>query len=150
MRFVKLRWSLAGLCLLGSVWMMAAALKIEGLGAAFPVIFSMVGFVAFVLLIAPETAFRLAEWIAKPFAALFYPTDEFKKPPLNYLLARRYSQERRLEDAVAEYEKILHYYPEERDACVELLELTTNLNAPELHAKYLALFRKRFSREEKA
>lgn len=144
MRFIKLRWALAALSLLGSVLLMASALKMGGLGAAFPVILSMAGFLLCVLLIAPETAFKLAEWIAKPFAALFYPTEEFNKPLLSYMLARRYSQERRLEDAVSEYEKILHYYPEERDAYVELLELTERLGDPERHAQYLALFQKRF------
>lgn len=141
---MKLRWVLAALSLLGSTLLMASALKMGGLGAAFPAILSMAGFLSCVLLIAPETAFKLAEWIAKPFAASFYPTEEFNKPPLSYLLARRYSQERRLEDAVSEYEKILHYYPEERDAYVELLELTERLGDPERHAQYLALFQKRF------
>lgn len=144
---MKLRWILAALSLLGSGLLMASALKMGGLGAAFPVILSMAGFLSCVLLIAPETAFKLAEWIAKPFAALFYPTEEFNKPSLSYLLARRYSQERRLEDAVSEYEKILHYYPEERDAYVELLELTERLGDPERHSQYLALFQKRFPTE---
>ena len=70
------------------------------LGAAFPVIGSMLLFLIAVLLMAPDTAVKLAELCAKPFAEMFYPSEEFEKPPLSYKLARRYSQERRVDAAV--------------------------------------------------
>lgn len=83
MKFVRTRWILALLSLAASMWLMKAALKMAGIGAAGPVILSMVAFVSAVLLIAPETAFWLAEQIAKPFANLFFPSDSFKKPPVS-------------------------------------------------------------------
>lgn len=147
MRWKIARWILAGVVLLTSSWLMAGALKMDGLGAALPVIMSMALFVTFMLLIAPDTAFKLAELCARPFAELFYPSDEFEKPPLSYVLARRYSQERRLEQAVQEYEKILHYYPEERDACLELIELAQRVGDDELREKYTALYEERFAPE---
>lgn len=132
------------LSLLASIWLMKAAFKIAGIGAAGPVILSLVLFVSTVLLIAPETAFWLAEQVAKPFAALFYPSDSFKKPPLSYVLARRYRNERRWEEAAAQYESIIEYYPEERDAHLELLEVAHELGDEQLIEKYTALTRRRF------
>jgi len=143
MNWQKARWILAGLALVASVWLMSAGVKMSWLAAAFPVIGSMLLHVTAVLLVAPDTAFKIAEWIAKPFADLFYPSDEFEKPPLSYLLARRYSQERRVEEAVQEYEKILFYYPEERDAYLELIELAKRVGDEELREKYEGLLRKR-------
>jgi hypothetical protein len=134
---------MAGLAFLASGWLMSAGLKMGWLAAAFPVVGSMLLFLTAVLLLAPDTAFKLAEWIAKPFAALFYPTDEFEKPPLSYKLARRYSQERRVDAAVQEYEKILFYYPEEQAAYLELIELAKRVGDEELRAKYVGLMRKR-------
>ena len=122
---------------------MSAGLKKDWLSAAFPVIGSMLLALTAVLLMAPETAFKVAEWIAKPFAAMFYPDEEFEKPPLSYKLARRYSQERRVDAAVQEYEKILFYYPEERDAYLELIELAKRVGDEELREKYEGLMRKR-------
>jgi cell division protein FtsW (lipid II flippase) len=139
----KARWMLAGLALVASVWLMSAGVKMGWLAAAFPVIGSMLLLVTAVLLVAPDTAVKIAEWIAKPFADLFYPSDEFEKPPLSYLLARRYSQERRVDAAVQEYEKILFYYPEERDAYLELIELAQRVGDEELREKYEGLLRKR-------
>lgn len=144
MRFVRVRWFLALVSMMASIWLMKAAFKIQGIGAAGPVILSMVAFVSAVLLIAPETAFWLAEQIAKPFANLFFPSDSFKKPPVSYLLARRYRAERRLEDAVLQYENIIEFHPRERDAHVELIEVARQLGDNQLAEKYTALMRRRF------
>jgi tetratricopeptide (TPR) repeat protein len=144
MKFVRTRWILALLSLAASIWLMRAALKMAGIGAAGPVILSMVAFVSAVLLIAPETAFWLAEQIAKPFANLFFPSDSFKKPPVSYLLAHRYRSERRFEEAVAQYENIIEFHPRERDAYMELIEVARQLGDDERAEKYTALMRRRF------
>ncbi|WP_395742697.1 hypothetical protein [Prosthecobacter sp.] len=147
MNWQKARWILAGIVLLLSAWLMSAALKMGGIGAAFPVIGSALMFVTFVLIIAPETAVKLAEWIARPFAALFYPDEEFAKPPLSYVLARKYSQERKVDAAVQEYEKILFYYPEERDAYLEVIELAQRVGDGELREKYEEMWKEKFEEE---
>jgi len=144
MHWKTVRRILAGVALLASVWLMSAGLKMGWLAAAFPVIGSLLLLLMAVLLIAPDTAVKVAEWCAKPFADLFYPSDEFEKPPLSYNLARRYKQERRVDEAVQEYEKILYYYPKERDACVELIELARLAGDDELREKYEALLREKF------
>lgn len=143
MNWQKARRILAGLALLASMWMMSAALKMGWLSAALLVIGSMLLLVTAVLLLAPDTAFKLAEWIAQPFAELFFPSDEFEKPPLSYLLARRYSQERKVDAAVQEYEKILFYYPEERDAYLEVIELAQRVKDEELRERFEGLLRER-------
>lgn len=141
---------LAAIALLASVWLMVAALESSWLAAAFPVIGSLLLFVTSVVLTAPDTAVKIAEWIARPFAALFYPDEEFEKPPLSYVLARKYSQERKVEAAVQEYEKILYYYPEERDAYLELIELAQRVGDEELRLKYEEMMRERESLNEAA
>ncbi|MHB1077947.1 MAG: hypothetical protein ACYC67_01005 [Prosthecobacter sp.] len=143
MNWQKARRILAGLALVASVWLMSAALKMDWLSAALLVIGSLLLLVTAVLLLAPDTAFKLAEWIAHPFAELFYPSEEFEKPPLSYLLARRYSQERKLEAAVQEYEKILFYYPEERDAYLEVIELARRVGDEELRERFEGLLKVR-------
>jgi tetratricopeptide (TPR) repeat protein len=144
MKFVRTRWFLAVLSLAASVWLMKAALKIPGIGAAGPVILSMVAFVSAVLLIAPETAFWLAEQIAKPFANLFFPSESFKSPPVSYLLAHRYRSERRFDEAIAQYEKIIEFHPRQRDAYLELIEVARLLGDEERAEKYTALMQRRF------
>jgi len=132
---------IAGIAFLASLWLMAMGLRSGWLAAAFPVIGSMLLFVTSVVLMAPDTAVKIAEWIARPFAALFYPDDEFEKPPLSYVLARKYSQERKVDAAVQEYEKILFYYPDERDAYLELIELAQRVGDEELRLKYEEMMR---------
>ena len=150
MNFMRTRWLLAVLSMLSSIWLMRAALKLQGNGAAGPVILSMVAFVSTVLLITPETAFWLAEQIAKPFANLFFPSETFKKPPVSYLLARRYRSERRFEEAVRQYENIIEFYPHERDAHVELIEVARQMGDEELAEKCTARMQRRFAAQADA
>lgn len=150
MKFMRTRWLLAVLSMLASIWLMRAALKLQGIGAAGPVILSMVAFVSTVLLIAPETAFWLAEQIAKPFANLFFPSDSFKKTPVSYLLARRYRSERRFEEAVTQYENIIEFHPHERDAHEELIEVARQMGDEELAEKCTARMQRRFAAQADA
>ncbi len=147
MRFMRTRWLLASLSIFISVRLMMVGLKTAGFGAAFPVIFSMAAFLLAIILISPETAFRLAEWCSKPLTDLIYPSEEFKKPPLSYMMARHYSQGLRFEEAAAEYEKIIHYYPKEQDAYLELLAVAKKLEDDKLFHKYQQMFKHRFHRE---
>ena len=144
---MRTRWLLAALSIFISVRLMMIGLKIAGIGSAFPVIFSMATFLLAVILISPETAFRLAEWCSKPLTDLIFPSEEFKKPPLSYMMARHYTQGLRFEEAAAEYEKIIHYYPKEQDAYLELLAVAKKLKDDKLLHKYEHMFKHRFHRE---
>jgi hypothetical protein len=130
-----------------SVKLMVAALNIPGLGAAGHLIISMALFVSTVLLIAPETVFKIAEWCSKPVTNLIFPSARLEKPPLSYVMARNYSQRMRLEDAVEEYKNIIQFYPDEVDAYTELLAVAIRLEDDELYQRYAAKFAKRFKRE---
>jgi tetratricopeptide (TPR) repeat protein len=144
MKWAKTRWFLAACSLLLSVKMMVTGLLSGGIAAAFPVLISLASFIGTVLLIAPETAFRLAEWCSRPFVAILFPSDHFNKPPLSYRLARRYRDEKRWEDAARQYRKIIRYYPKEADAYLELLHVAAQMGDHKTEHKYGALFRKRF------
>lgn len=147
MKWVKLRWLLAACTLLLSIKLMVKAYQIESMGAAFPVLMSVGSFLATVLLIAPETARRLAEWCARPFANIFFPSDEFSRPPLSYKLARHYRQTQRWKDAAQQYRKIIRYYPSEKDAYLELLDVAEQMGDTESLRKYKSLYRKRFKED---
>ncbi len=126
---------------------MVSALKMSGFGAAPLLLFSIAAFMMMVILVAPETVLRVAEWCSRPFTNLIFPNDRLSKPPLSYVLAREYTKRSRLEDAVEQYAQIIHFYPAEKDAYVELLALAQTLGDDELHEKYAGLFRKRFHQE---
>lgn len=134
-------------CLLLSIRLMVGALKMSGFGAAPALIFSMASFILTVLLISPETVFRIAEWCSRPVTNLIFPNEKLSKPPLSYVLAREYGRQARLEDAIEQYQQIIHYYPDERDAYVELLPLIQKLGDSKMHEKYVLLFKKRFNQD---
>jgi tetratricopeptide (TPR) repeat protein len=140
----KIRWLIAMAAIALGAWCMNAALKIPGFGAAGYLIVSFGALIFAVLLVSPETAFRVAEWCSRPFTDLLFPSDEFAKPLLSYVLARRYARELRLSDAVDEYEKIIRYYPDEKDAYLELIAVAQQLNDRKLLKSCLKRYRKRF------
>jgi hypothetical protein len=51
------------------------------------------------------------------------------------------------EDAARQYRKIIRYYPKERDAYVELLDVAKKMHDNELYQSYTRLFRKRFKED---
>jgi hypothetical protein len=149
MSWKKTRWLLAAGCLLLSWKLMASVLRVDGfsldaLSAAPSAIFSVASFVIAVFLMAPETAFRAAEVFSRPFVAILFPSEHFSRPPLNYRLARYYRDMKRWDDAARQYRKIIRYYPKERDAYVELLDVAAKMHDDEMHQKYKRLLRKRF------
>ncbi len=150
MRFVTIRWLLAIVCMLVCIQQMAVGLKIEGLGAAGHIIASLAAGLVSVILVAPEIISRLAELISRPFANLLFPSEQLSKPPLSYRLARYYREEMRLDESIGEYASIIEFYPDEKDAYVELIDLAKATSNDELQQQYADLFRKRFGTEPPA
>lgn len=147
MKWVNLRWLLAAGSFLLSLKLMVTGLMSEGIAAAPPVIFSAFAFLGGVILIVPETCLRLAEWIGQKFAGIFFPNDEFSRPPLSYRLANRYRDEQRWEDAALQYRRIIRYYPRERTAYLELMDVADRLRDPRMREEYARRYRKRFGFE---
>jgi hypothetical protein len=143
MSFTKTRWCLAALCLAACVKLMLDAFKIAGIGAAGHLIGAFMLLIGSVILIAPETVVRVAEWCSRPITDLIFPSEQLEKPPLSYRLARHYAETLRLEEAATEYAKIIEHYPEEADAYVELLAVAKRLGDDDLHERYSALLKKR-------
>lgn len=139
-----IRWWLAIGCSFYSVKLMVKGLRIEGFGAAPFLIISFALVISAILLIAPETVFKLAEAFSRLLTGIFFPDDKFSKPPLSYLLARRYTLEMRTEDAISEYMNIIHYYPKERDAYLELMSLAKSVGHEKTYRKYSRKFQRRF------
>ena len=143
--WTKIRWFLAACSMLLCIKLIAGALlMVDWLSAAFPVLASMACFLASVILIAPETTFRVAEWCSRPFVAILFPSDRFNKPPLSYKLARYYRDAQRWEDAARQYRKIIRYYPNEAAAYLELRQVAEQMGDNKMKQRYAALFRKRF------
>ena len=145
MKFVAvLRWLLAAACVYYSVRHMAAALKAESFAAAPHLFFGFGTFITAVFLISPETVVKICEFCSRPLTNLIYPNARAEKPPLSYVLAHLYAKQLRLSEAIAEYQKIIHYYPRERVAYLELLMLARQIDHPKLYDKYAKLYMKRF------
>jgi len=144
MRWILIRWFFAVLCLGASAHLMRQGLKHSGISAAGPVIFSLSAFVTAVLLMAPETAVRLAEAIGGLFADLLFPSERFSKPPLSYHMARHYRKCGQLEESLSHYESIIQHYPAEREAYLELLEVAEALGDSRRLTRYTTRFTRRF------
>ncbi len=147
MRLVKTRWSLACACVVFSVLVMAMTLKRSDMGALFPIMLSVMSFVAAVLLVAPETAMKLAELCSRPVTNIVFPSERFTKPPLSYQIARRHRTMQRLEEALVEYQSIIENYPGEREAYLELLDVAAKLGDTKACEKYKARFKRQFGEE---
>jgi hypothetical protein len=147
MKWKRTRWFLAACSMLLCLKLMVMGLMMDWLNAALPVIASLGCFIGAVLLLAPETTFRIAEWCSRPFTAILFPSDHFNKPPLTYKLARRYRDEKRWDDAARQYRKIIRYYPKEADAYIELLHVAGQMGDHKTERRYAALFRRRFKTE---
>ena len=141
MKATKTRWVLALLCAGVTAKLVHDAVGMEGLAAFGRMIGGLLGMITTVLLISPETVFKVAEWCARLFVGMIWPSAQLEKPPLNYRLARYYTRSQRLEEAVAEYQKIIHFYPKERNAYQELIAVAIQLGDEELRVKYAALLR---------
>lgn len=144
MRWIAARWTLAALLLAAAIYFMRQGLRHSGFSAAGPVIFSLASFVSAVLLITPETALRLAEWIGSLFASLFFPSETLSKPPLSYHMARHYRRCGRLEEALSHYQSIVQHYPSERQAYLELLEVAHLLGDTRSSKRVTARFQRQF------
>lgn len=138
------RWLLAAGCVYLSVRSMMTALKIEGITAAPHLITAFGSFILAIVFIAPETVTRICEFLSRPLTNIIYPNARAEKPPLSYRLAHLYTRQLRYADAVAEYQKIIHYYPRERTAYLELLALARQIDHAKLYEKYAKLFLKQF------
>lgn len=147
--FIMIRWLLAVVCSVFSVKLMVKGLGEEGFGAAPFLIISFASVIAAILLIAPETVVKIAEAFSRIFTGIIFPDDKFSRPPLSYLLARRYAQELRTADAINEYLNIIHYYPRERDAYLELMALAKSTGHEKIYLKYSRKFHHRFPASSK-
>ncbi len=144
---VIFRWLLAAGCFAFCVKQMATALKAEGLGAAPFLVLGFTGLLAAVLLVSPEIVIRPVEFFSRIFTTIILPDEKYRRPPLSYLLARRYARQLRFREALEEYEKILRFYPNEEDAFRELIAAALEAGAVRLAGKYTRLYERRFGRE---
>jgi tetratricopeptide (TPR) repeat protein len=80
-------------------------------------------------------------------AELYYPSETAKRPPLSYRLAHYYVEDGRYDEAVAEYERIIGYYPDESPAYLELIESATLAEDLATAEKYRKKYRSHFHEE---
>lgn len=144
MASVIFRWLLAGATAYFCVRQFAAALKTESLGAAAPLLFGFAALIATLVLIAPETVFRICGFFSRVFTGVIFPDDRASRPTLSYLLAHRYTKLMRYAEALEEYEKIIRYYPDERNAYLELLTIAKGTDNDRIYRKYARKYRKKF------
>ncbi len=138
-----LRWLLSASSFVLFVILVRAAFKMESLGAAPYVIFSLVCLISAILLLIPETVKPMTRYLSARIVAFVFPDHKFSKPALTYTLARRYIELERYDDAVQEYAKIIHYYPGEIEAYLGMISASSLAGETQLAEKYKKQLKKR-------
>ena len=138
-----LRWLLSSSLFVLFVILVRAAFKMESLGAAPYVIFSLVCLISAILLLIPETVKPTTQYLSARIVAFVFPDHKFSKPALTYTLARRYIELERYDDAVQEYAKIIHYYPGEIEAYLGMISASSLAGETQLAEKYKKQLKKR-------
>lgn len=131
-----LRWLLSASSFVLFVISIRAAFKMESLEAAPYVIFSLVCFIASILLLIPETVKPTCHYLSGLIVSFIFPDHKFSKPSLSYALARRYIEQSRYDDAMQEYGKIIHYYPGEIEAYLGMISASSLAGETQLAEKY--------------
>lgn len=78
---------------------------------------------------------------------IFLPAHHYSPPPL-YSLPEKYLKEKRTEEAIQEYRKILHYHPTELPAYLALIKIYHSLNCPQDAETMLTQARKHISQPD--
>ena len=138
-----LRWLLSVSLFVLFVVLVRAAFKMESLGAAPYVIFSLGCLISAILLLIPETVKPTTQYLSARIVAFVFPDHKFSKPALTYTLARRYIELERYDDAVQEYAKIIHYYPGEIEAYLGMISASSLAGETQLAEKYKKQLKKR-------
>ncbi len=86
----------------------------------------------------------MSGFFADLFVDVIYPGSRASKPQLSYVLARLYRDQARLAESIAEYEKIIRYYPKERDAYHELLLVAQQAGGERTVKKYTRRYLRHF------
>lgn len=115
---------------------MLVAFNMGSFGAAPYVIFSLVCFIASILLLIPETVKPTCHYLSGLIVSFIFPDHKFSKPSLSYALARRYIEQSRYDDAMQEYGKIIHYYPGEIEAYLGMISASSLAGETQLAEKY--------------
>lgn len=106
-----------------------------GAGMAGTTAWMLLGFAAMIAA-ATVVAYPIAAFLAEPFVRLYMPKGEVVPPPLYYLV-EKYELEGRIDEAHAEYLKILQYHPQEYPAHEGRMRLAVHgLRDVELARKY--------------
>lgn len=98
-----------------------------GIGGAGPLILGFAAFIAGLVLVSGDVVKPLAGLFGDFLVALINPGTRLEKAPLSYVLAHRYRDQMRLEEAAEEYWKIIHDYPNERAAYEELIAIARDV-----------------------
>jgi hypothetical protein len=145
MKLRILRWLLALACWGFAAREAAYVLKIGGgFAGVVPLLFAFAGLIVGLLLASPEIVVPIANFFADRFTGVIYPGARADRPPLSYLLAHRYREQMRVDEAIVEYQKIIHYYPKERPAYLELLALAQEAGEERIFRKYSRRYARRF------
>ena len=147
---IAVRWLLAVWLAVSAFRALAGAASVGSLIASPQVLLGIALMLGAFLLVAPEFVIPICDWFGSLFENIIYPSEQFSKPELSYVLARFYRQQLRFEESTYEYEEIIHYYPEERPAYEELLEMAGATGDLCTFRKYSRKFKRRFGEERSA
>ncbi len=147
-KFFALRWTLSAVSFIGFFLLMGKAFEISSFSSAAYMIYGFSALIISILFTVPETVIPLCEFFSRIFTSIIFPDDKFRKPMLTYILARRYAKEARYVEAIYEYRKIIHYYPDELEAYEELISISGISGQVSLAEKYQKKLNRRIAKAE--
>ena len=138
-------------CWFGAYRIFDYASSKESMYGAFAVLlFAAALLIAGAVAISPD----LARWAAKPFNSfidsLYLPGGREKKPPLSYSKADLCIRQGRYEDAEEALAEIIHYYPDELRAYLDMADICLKMDDPKAAEKALAKAHRRMHRDSEA
>ena len=143
------RWLLSALFFALFVMLISSLFKKEELGAALGaapyVIFALVFLITAILLLIPETVKPTCNYLSGLITGFIMPDQKFKRPALTYDLARSYIKRARYDDAIVEYKKIIHYYPDEVEAYLGIISACGLAGETLMAEKYQRKLKKRIA-----
>lgn len=146
------RWLLSALSFTLFVMLISSVFKKEELGAGLAaapyVIFALVFLITAILLLIPETVKPTCNYLSGLITGFVFPDHKFSKPPLTYDLALRYIEHERYDNAIEEYAKIIHYYPDEVEAYLGIISASSLAGETLLVEKYKKQLKKRTTKKK--
>ena len=118
------RWLFAIGCIGLAIFLVKKGIEKASItGSFFPILGAMVLILSATIVVIPELLHVFTRPLFALVDSIFFPGGKLSRPVLSYTLPEFYLKQRRFDDALDEFRKILRHYPNESKAYVGALEI---------------------------